>query len=234
MEIGDECATSDGQKIVVIKDGPYLVQGEVPLVYKEQIVSEYGEPLTWKKGEAIGAEETHALCRCGHSSNKPLCDGRHVIIGFDSTESADPWLTTERQVIEGGTNIIVKHDYSLCMKSGFCGNRGINVLQMIRNTADTSVRSQVIAMIERCPSGSYTYSLKDGTLGIEPDLPKQVAVVTGITSDGPIAGPLWVKGNIPIEQADEQPFETHNRVTICCCGLSNSKRYAMGCTEWLA
>ena len=32
-----------------------------------------------------------------------------------------------------------------------------------------------------------------------PDLPGQVAGITEITSHGPIAGPLWVTGAIPIE-----------------------------------
>jgi hypothetical protein len=27
-------------------------------------------------------EDTYALCRCGHSSNKPLCDGTHREIKF--------------------------------------------------------------------------------------------------------------------------------------------------------
>ena len=71
---------------------------------------------------------------------------------------------------------------------------------------DTHVRSQVIAMIERCPSGSFTYSIEGQVGNIEPDLPKQVAATTEITSNGPIDGPLWVTGSIPIERADGQPF----------------------------
>jgi CDGSH-type Zn-finger protein len=109
------------------------------------------------------------------------------------------------------------------MDSGFCGNRITNVEKMVPDTGDTQVRSQVIAMIERCPSGSLVYSIKDGEADIEPDLPAQVAVTTEITSDGPIAGPLWVTGNIPVERADGQPFETRNRVTLCSCGLSKRK-----------
>jgi uncharacterized Fe-S cluster protein YjdI len=27
-----------------------------------------------------------ALCRCGHSANKPFCDNTHLRIGFDTTE----------------------------------------------------------------------------------------------------------------------------------------------------
>jgi uncharacterized Fe-S cluster protein YjdI len=128
-----------------------------------------------------------------------------------------------REIYAGGTCIVVKRDYSLCMEAGFCGNRFTNIQKMVKDTADTRVRSQIIAMIERCPSGSYTYSIDEGEADIEPDLPQQIAVATEITSDGPIAGPLWVTGNIPIERSDGQPLETRNRVTLCCCGLSKTK-----------
>jgi CDGSH-type Zn-finger protein len=108
------------------------------------------------------------------------------------------------------------------MGAGFCANRVTSVKRMVPETADTSVRSQVIAMIERCPSGSLTYAIEKGELAIEPDLPEQIAVVTEITSEGPITGPLWVTGGIPVERSDGQPFETRNRVTLCRCGRSKS------------
>jgi len=94
---------------------------------------------------------------------------------------------------------------------------------MLADTEDTRIRSLVIAMIERCPSGSYTYTIEEGEADIEPDLPQQIAVTTEITSDGPIDGPLWVTGNILIERSDGQPFEARNRVTLCNCGLSKIK-----------
>jgi hypothetical protein len=120
------------------------------------------------------------------------------------------------------------------MDSGFCGTRQSRTDKMADQTADTNVRSQVIAMIERCPSGSLTYTVKEGEPDIEPDLPKQVAVTTEITSEGPIAGPLWVTGNVPIERADGQPFETRNRVTLCNCGHSKSKPLCDGTHRKLA
>jgi CDGSH-type Zn-finger protein len=154
----------------------------------------------------------------------PFCDVTHALIDFDGTESADTRVTAERQVIyPGGIKIVVKRDLSLCMDSGFCGNRVTNVEEMVSHTDDTQVRAQVMAMIERCPSGSYAYAIQEGESDIEPDLPEQIAVTTEITSDGPIAGPLWVTGNIPIERADGQPFETRNRVTLCNCGRSDNK-----------
>ncbi len=210
--------------IAIDTNGPYLVYGDIPLVRKTQIVSEYGEPIAWQKGAEIETARPYRLCRCGQSSNKPFCDDTHMRIGFDGTETAATDTTVERRVRHaGGTHIVVHRDYSLCIESGFCGNRLTNVQQMVMHTDDTTVRSHVIAMIERCPSGSYTYTIEDGSPDVEPDLPPQIAVTTEITSDGPIAGPLWVTGNIPIERSDGQPFETRNRVTLCNCGRSKSK-----------
>jgi CDGSH-type Zn-finger protein len=212
------------KKIVVKKDGPYLVRGHVPLVRKIQVVSEYGEPLTWRKCEPFETGEAYALCRCGQSREKPFCDGTHRTVHFDGTETADTRVTADRQrIYPGGTHIVAKRDDPLCTHAGFCANRVTNVKRMIPATADTGVRSQVMAMIERCPSGSLTYALEAGQPDIEPDLPQQVAVVTESTSKGPIAGPLWVTGGIPIERADGLPLETRNRVMLCGCGRSRSK-----------
>ena len=214
------------KKIVVQENGPYRVQGDIPLVRKTQIVSEYGEPLTWKQEGTIKTSGTYDLCRCGHASRseKPFCDMTHSDVDFDGTETADARPTAERQVtLEGGTHIVVRRDHYLCAESGFCGNRVTDIEKMTPETADTLVRAQIMAMIERCPSGSYTYAIEEGGADVEPDLPQQIAVTTEITSDGPIVGPLWVTGNIPIERADGQPFETRNRVTLCCCGLSKIK-----------
>ena len=215
------------QKITVQKDGPYLVQGHVPLVSKAQVVTELGEPLTWLKTDARETPQTYKLCRCGNSGHKPFCDNTHTRVPFDGTETAETNTTVERRVAMQGGGIIVRRDHSLCIGAGYCGNRRTNIAKLVAESAanpeDVRARVQAIAMIENCPSGSYTYSLTRGGDDVEPDLPKQVAVTTEITSDGPIAGPLWVTGGIPIERSDGQPMETRNRVTLCCCGQSKTK-----------
>ena len=86
------------------------------------------------------------------------------------------------------------------MDSGFCGNRVTNIDQMTPRSADTQVRAEIMSMIERCPSGCYTYSIPPEQKDNEPDLPQQIAVVTEITSEGKVDGPLWVTGGIPIER----------------------------------
>ena len=83
-------------------------------------------------------------------------------------------------------------------------------------------------MTEHCPSGTYTYAVDESGPEIEPDLPKQIAVVTEITSDGPIDGPLWVTGGISIKRSDGQILETRNRVTLCNCGKSKNKPFCDG------
>jgi len=59
-------------------DGPYVVEGPVRVTDAE------GNPfpLDYSKKPAI------ALCRCGHSRQRPFCDGSHRHNGFQSAEQA--------------------------------------------------------------------------------------------------------------------------------------------------
>lgn len=225
MKDNQAFGTAKTRQIRVEKNGPYHVTGDVPLVRKIQVVSEFGEPLTWRKeGELAVNGEKYRLCRCGQSRHLPFCDGTHQTVGFDGTEQAPTDSTSERSFeLPGGTHIVVSKDPTLCNLSGFCGMRSEGIFDLVPRTADTEVRSLVIAMVERCPSGSLTWRLEPESPDIEPDLPAQIALVTEITSDGPITGPLWVTGGIPVERSDGEPFENRNRVTLCTCGRSSSK-----------
>ena len=202
-------------RIIVEHHGPYRVVGGVPLSRKAPVTSEHGEPLTWQKTRTYNLHGNYALCRCGKSANKPFCDDAHESSGFDGTETADATDFADRAKSYQGTGIAVKDDRALCTYAGFCGSRATNVWRMTRQTEDTAVRAQVIAMVERCPSGALTYSIIEGGPDVEPDLSKGVAV----TPDGP----LWVTGSVPIERADGQPLEARNRVTLCRCGASKTK-----------
>jgi CDGSH-type Zn-finger protein len=217
--------TREGKQIVVIRNGPYALEGNIPLVRKTQIVSDLGEPLAWKKEASLaGAEGKYYLCRCGGSATKPFCDGTHRKAGFDGTEMADIASTRARQsIFPHATCITVRKDSSLCMGSGFCGLHDVDMAQLVASTDDTSMRALVMAIVEHCPSGALTYSLEPGGADIEPDLPEQVALTTEITSGGPIEGPLWVTGGIPVQRSDGQPMEIRHRVTLCNCGNSCSK-----------
>jgi CDGSH-type Zn-finger protein len=58
--------------------GPYLVVGKVTLLDAE--------------GNEYEASDTVALCRCGHSSTKPFCDGAHQRTNFAAVDRRMPAL----------------------------------------------------------------------------------------------------------------------------------------------
>ena len=194
-------------------NGPYIVDGGVELHKKQQVMSEHGEPLTWRTGEPIDTGDPYALCRCGGSDNKPFCDGTHARKGFDGTETAPSDAYANRAKTLGGTNITVYDDRGICQHAGFCGNQATNVWDMVGETENSVIRGQVMAMIERCPSGALTYEV-DGE-PLEPDLPTAVSPTQN--------GPLWVTGSVPVERSDGLPFETRPRMTLCRCGESKNK-----------
>ena len=69
-------------KIIVSKDGPYLVSGNIPLRVQVITPNSDGFSWEWKDGETFQAGKEYNLCRCGQSRNKPFCDNSHLRIGF--------------------------------------------------------------------------------------------------------------------------------------------------------
>jgi CDGSH-type Zn-finger protein/truncated hemoglobin YjbI len=72
------------QAIEVSLDGPYRVTGGIPLA------DAAGREVSRAEGSS---REHYALCRCGHSQNKPFCSGMHWYVQFrDPAPAADPAL----------------------------------------------------------------------------------------------------------------------------------------------
>jgi len=63
-------------EITIRDNGPLLVTGGATL--KDASGKEFNPPN----------KEQYALCRCGHSANKPFCDGSHKTAGFQSAPKA--------------------------------------------------------------------------------------------------------------------------------------------------
>ena len=217
-------AADESKQIEICGNGPYMVCGNIPLVRKIQVVSEFGEPLTWRYGGEIPAGDGYFLCRCGQSGDMPFCDGTHARIQFDGKETAPDNRRADRaEPYPGSSKITISMDASLCTGSGFCANRFTSIAEIAAHTDDIQVRTMAIAMIEHCPSGALTYALEGNPEDIEVDLPQQVAVTTEITSEGAIRGPLWVTGGVQIVLSDGTLLEKRNRVTLCNCGHSQNK-----------
>ncbi len=203
----------ENPSITAMPNGPYLVKGRLPLYRRRAVYSEHGEPLTWETTANLGARDRYALCRCGQSSTKPLCDGTHTTVGFISSDVASGSYA-DRSKNLGGTSITVRDDRSVCVHAGFCGSRVTNVWKEVGKTAESTVRAQVIAMVERCPSGALTYSI-DASGDVEPLMPAAASVVDD--------GPIWVTGGVAVAMPDGRAIEARNRVTLCRCGGSKNK-----------
>ena len=85
-------------RIVVSKDGPYIVSGEVLLADQTIVTDAQGNSQSWEEGNKYSVRKGYALCRCGHSNSKPFCDGTHTKIGFDGPKppAAPPISTRQR------------------------------------------------------------------------------------------------------------------------------------------
>lgn len=66
------------------ENGPLVI--ELPV----KIVDHLGREFTVPVGKP-----TVALCRCGHSANRPFCDGSHKRVGFQAGETAPVPPSTE-------------------------------------------------------------------------------------------------------------------------------------------
>jgi CDGSH-type Zn-finger protein len=213
-----------GFRIKIKPNGSYRVTGGVPLIRRALSKSVYGEPLDWDfvgvDDQAVPVGEQYSLCRCGRSQNMPFCDdSHHQEPAFDGTLTADRGPSAERRETYQGSGVIMSDDGSLCANTGFCGTRLINVWEMIERTADPEVRLRLLRMVANCPSGRLEAKLADGT-PVEPEFNPSIAVVPD--------GPLWVRGGIPIEDADGFVYEVRNRVTLCRCGKSGNMPFCDG------
>lgn len=62
---------TNDRNITVAPGGPYLVRGPVPVTTKSPVMSEHGEPLTWKTGDAAEGDSMVAGSAAASKSPKP-------------------------------------------------------------------------------------------------------------------------------------------------------------------
>lgn len=63
--------SDDGPKIDIKENGPLVVKGVTEMIGPD--------------GKEVESKSTMFLCRCGHSANKPFCDGSHSKVDWDGT-----------------------------------------------------------------------------------------------------------------------------------------------------
>ena len=215
----------EAMKITVTKNGPYIVTGGVPIVVAEICNDNEGYCRTWKIVDRYPVKEQSALCRCGHSENRPFCDGTHAKTRFNGTETAgnEPYLN-HPEIIRGPELELTDY-HGLCVHARFCMRAG-GIWNLTEQSGIPESRDTAIEEACNCPSGRLVIrDLRSGEL-VEPVLEKSIVVIE-YPAKGE-HGPLWVRGSIPVISADGKPYTIRNRVTLCRCGKSGNKPFCDG------
>ncbi len=216
---------SSGRKIVVSKNGPYTVSGDIPMSIQIITPNEEGQSWDWEEGKTFKTSRQYDLCRCGHSKEKPFCDGTHSKIGFVGTEAATRRPYVRQAETFDGPALVLSDAEELCAFARFCDPGG-KIWGLIGQTDDPEARRLVVREANHCPAGRLVVHEKKTGRDIEQKLPPSI----GVVEDPAIgcSGPLWIRGGITVESADGTPYEVRNRVTLCRCGASANMPFCNG------
>jgi CDGSH-type Zn-finger protein len=200
--------------IACLPNGPYylILESEpytVPYVRKAD-------------GGACQTQRAVALCRCGKSGSKPLCDGTHGTIGFNDERIADGAKDRRKDYV--GKRITIHDNRALCAHVARCTEGLPAVFRESGRPwidADAATVEEIAATIRKCPSGALSYSI-DGVEQRNRDEPPGVEVLR----DGPYA----VSGIELLGVALGEGAST-DHYTLCRCGASKNKPFCDG-SHW--
>lgn len=80
----------EGNVVRILRDGPAVAQGDLVFARED--------------GTLVRRESKAFLCRCGHSANKPSCDGTHRRVGFADPAGPTPPPGTRVQPLAEGVD----------------------------------------------------------------------------------------------------------------------------------
>ena len=201
-------------QIVVTSNGPYLVDGSIPLV------DHLGVP--------VAAEAPVRLCRCGQSQTKPFCDDSHLSRGF--TGGKDPRRVPDRLEVHEGQQAYVFDNRGTCAHSGFCTDRLNSVFHLGKEpfVSPSGARlDDLVNAVRKCPSGALGIGIGPAH---EPNLsdtrrPPQIE----ISKDGP----YWITGNVTLVDENgaaiaQNAGASPEHFSLCRCGSSLNKPFCSG------
>jgi CDGSH-type Zn-finger protein/truncated hemoglobin YjbI/ferredoxin len=195
-------------------DGPYLVTNPQHL-------------HSWL-GVEMATTPQMALCRCGQSASKPLCDGTHADGGF--TDAKDPDRVPDRLDTYVGLQVTVGDNRGTCAHSGFCTDR---LPTVFRREADAFVApsggrmDEILHAVQACPSGALSLAVDERQVRVRVD--QERAPVIEVSKDGPYR----ITGGIPLLDAQGSPVPRNagaslEHYSLCRCGHSQNKPFCSG------
>ena len=205
--------------IRIMKDGPYIVSGSVPI--SEKIIIPRGKGYAYEDGEPLPQRAVYSLCRCGKTKTPPFCDGSHVADHFDGTETAckTDYMSRAARIDGAGLDLL---DDGRCAFARFCHREDGDAWELAEDSASENHRSEAIIAANECPAGRLTAVEKDGTVH-EPVYEPGIEILQD--PEEHVSCGIFVKGGIPIESADGSRYEVRNRIVLCRCGYSGNKPF---------
>ncbi len=205
--------------IRIMKDGPYIVSGSVPI--SEKIIIPRGKGYIYEDGEPLPQRAVYSLCRCGKTKTPPFCDGSHVADHFDGTETAckTDYMSRAARIDGAGLDLL---DDGRCAFARFCHREDGDAWELAEDSASEHHRSEAVIAANECPAGRLTAVEKDGTVH-EPVYEPGIEILQD--PEEHVSCGIFVKGGIPIESADGSRYEVRNRVVLCRCGYSGNKPF---------
>jgi len=221
---GGKTMAGKGAKIMIAKDGPYIVSGGLPI--NKQIIGtdKDGEAEKWIKGKKVPSGETCALCRCGGSKGKPFCDGTHGKIKFDGTETASRKPFSEQAEVTEGADLRLEDVVPLCAVARFCYKGG--GIWDLTVKSNQKARELAIEEAKNCPAGRLVEYDKKSGKAHEDRMEQSISLIEDPQKK--VSGPIWLRGGIPVESSDGTTYEVRNRQTLCRCGKSENKPFCDG------
>jgi CDGSH-type Zn-finger protein/truncated hemoglobin YjbI len=198
------------------RNGPYLVTNVPRLI------------------DHLGAETRPApqlaLCRCGNSSIKPLCDGSHASSGF--RDAKDPKRVPDRRDTYDGQQLTIYDNRGICQHSGLCTDRLATVFRTSTEpfvAASGGRMDDIIRAVRDCPSGALSYAIDGTEARGQVDWGGTREPAVEVTKDGPYR----IIGGISLTGADGAPEHraqgaSLEHYALCRCGQSQNKPFCSG------
>jgi len=216
----------DKKKIIISKNGPYIVSGNIPLDKESIVTDDQNYPVEYSKGQKYPKKGSYALCRCGHSKNKPFCDWTHEPAEFNGSEKKSARKTYLQMGAKiDGPKLVLTDAEDLCWGAGFCHTKHGSTWELTKESDNPESKEIAIKSACNCPSGRLVIWDKKKGNAIEPKFKPSITILED--QDG-LKGPIYVKGSVLIKSADGFEYEKRNRVCLCRCGKSSNKPYCDG------
>jgi CDGSH-type Zn-finger protein/truncated hemoglobin YjbI len=203
------------QGIRCAHDGPYLVTNAAAV-------------RDWL-GEEIQTTPSLALCRCGESAIKPVCDGACASSGF--SDKKDPKRVRDRRETYVGQQLTVFDNRGICQHSGFCTDRLNTVFHSEGQfvTPSGGRMDEIIRAVRDCPSGALSFAMDGVEARPQVDWDGERAPAIEVSKDGPyrITGGITLTDHHgePVGRAEGSSLEHY---ALCRCGHSQNKPFCSG------